>query len=156
MTKRRGNKYFPPDEKPPLVAVCSRRVQFDEVDSLRIVWHGRYISYFEQGRNEWGRKFGFGYQTMLANGFVMPIVQMHSDHFQTLQYDELMRIKTICHWTEAAKMNFSYEIYGENDVLAARGYTVQMYTDLAGKPLLLRPEFAEDFFGKWDELVSKA
>jgi acyl-CoA thioester hydrolase len=153
MMKHRGNNYFPPDEKAPLVAECSRRVQFDEVDSLRIVWHGRYVSYFEQGRNEWGRKFGFSYQTMLANGFVMPIVKMHSDHFHPLQYDELMRIKTICHWAEAAKMNFSYEIYGENRVLAAQGYTVQVYTDLAGKPLLLRPEFAEDFFRKWDEQI---
>lgn len=155
MTKRRGNSYFPPDEKAPLVAECTRRVQFDEVDALRIVWHGRYVSYFEQGRNEWGRQFEFAYPVMLANGFAMPIVQLHSDHYYPLQYDELFRIKTICHWTEAAKMNFSYEIYAENGVLAARGYTVQVYTDLAGKPLLLRPEFAEQFMQKWDQWRQK-
>jgi acyl-CoA thioester hydrolase len=152
--KHRDSRYFPPDEKALLVAECSRRVQFDEVDALRIVWHGRYVSYFGQGRNEWGRQFGFSCQAMLDNGFVMPIVKMHSDHFRPLLYDELMRIKTICHWTEAAKMNFSYEIYGENGVLAAQGYTVQMYTDLAGQPLLLRPEFAEAFFQRWDELAA--
>jgi len=151
MANRRFDNYFPPDEKPLLTAECSRRVQFDEVDALRMVWHGRYASYFEQGRNEWGIKFGFSYRDMLENGFVAPIVQMHIDYCYTLQYNELIRIKTSCHWTEAAKLNFSYEIYAENGKLAAKAYTVQIYTDLAGKPMLLRPDFAEQFFQKWDE-----
>jgi acyl-CoA thioester hydrolase len=155
MTNRRSDSYFPPDEKAPLVAECFRRVQFDEVDALRIVWHGRYVSYFEQGRNEWGRKFSFSYHDMLENGFAMPIVQLHVDHLYPLKYDELIRIKTNCHWTDAAKMNISYEIYAESAILAARGYTVQVYTDLTGKPMILRPEFAEKFIQKWDDWSQK-
>jgi acyl-CoA thioester hydrolase len=155
MNHRRNDSYFPPDEKAPLMVECFRRVQFDEVDPLRIVWHGRYVSYFEQGRNEWGRKFGFSYHEMAKNGFAAPIAQLHVDYLYPLQYDELIRIKTQCHWTEAAKMNFSYEIYTENGTLSARGYTVQAYTDLNGKPLLLRPEFAERFYQKWDDWSSK-
>jgi acyl-CoA thioester hydrolase len=151
MANRKHDRYFPPDEKAPLVAEFFRRVQFDEVDPLRIVWHGRYPSYFEQGRNEWGRKFGFRYQDMLENGFAAPIIRFHADHFHPLRYDECMRIITRCHWTEAAKLNYSYEIYSEDHVLAARGYTVQLYTDLSGKPLILRPEFVERFMQKWDE-----
>ncbi len=155
MTHRRSNFYFSPDEKHPLTAECFRRVQFDEVDSLRIVWHGRYASYFEQGRNEWGRKFGFTYHDMAKNGFAMPIVQIHIDYFYPLQYDELFRIKTSCHWTEAAKMNMSYEIYSENGILSVKGYTVQLYTDFTGKPMLLRPDFAEKFIRKWDDWCLK-
>ena len=151
MTNRRTVSYFPAEEKPPLTSECTRRVQFDEVDALRIVWHGRYVSYLEHGRNDWGRKFGFSYQNMLENGFAMPIVQLFIDHFHPLQYDELIRIKTNCHWTSAAKMNMSYEIYAESGFLSARGYTVQVYTDLHGKSLVLRPDFAEGFYQKWDE-----
>jgi acyl-CoA thioester hydrolase len=151
MANRKYARYFPPDEKAPLVAECFRRVQFDEVDPLGIVWHGRYLSYFEQGRNEWGRKFGFGYQNMVENGFAAPIIQFHADHFQPLRYDDYFRIVTGCHWTEAAKLNFSYEIYSESDILTARGYTVQLYTDLNGKPLFFRPEYVEIFMQKWDE-----
>ncbi len=91
MTNRRAANYFPPDEKAPLVAECLRRVQFDEADSLKIVWHGCYIKYFEQGRNEWGRKFGFNYLDMVKNGFAMMMVQVHVDYFYPLQYDELIR-----------------------------------------------------------------
>lgn len=155
MTNRRQESYFLPDEKTPLACDCYRRVQFDEVDFLGIVWHGRYVSYFEQGRNEWGRKFGFSYYDMMNNGFAMPIAQLHVDHLYPLKYDELIRIRTICHYTEAAKLNMSYEIYAENGSLSAKGYTVQVYTDLTGKPMLLRPDFAEAFIQKWDEMNMK-
>lgn len=151
MVKRRSKNYFSPDEKPCLVAEVPRRVQFDEVDALSMVWHGRYASFFEQGRNEWGRKFGFSYDDMYRNGFVMPIVQLHIDYFRILRYDEQILIKTFCHWTEAAKMNLSYEIFAEDGTLAARGYTVQVYTDLQGTPLCLLPEFAENWLKKWDQ-----
>ncbi len=147
----RRSSIFPPDEKKPLSAECLRRVQFDEVDSLGIVWHGNYIRYLEQGRNEWGRKFGFTYYDMADNGFALPVVQIHVDYFSPLRYDELIRIITNCHWTEACKMNMSYEIYSENGILSAKGYTVQLYTDFNGIPMLLRPDFAEKFVEKWDE-----
>jgi len=150
MGNRRSANYFPPTDKPILVSESLRRVQFDEVDSLKIVWHGRYLGYFEQGRNEWGRKFGFTYRDMLENGFVMPIVQLRLDYYHALYHDELIRVKTGCHWTEAAKMNFSYVVFNEAGILSAQGYTVQVYTDLNGKPLILRPEFAEQFFRNWD------
>jgi acyl-CoA thioester hydrolase len=155
MTNRKFNSYFPPEDKAPLVAECFRRVQFKEVDSLDIVWHGHYICYFEEGRNEWGRKFGFSFHDMMKNGFTMPVVQLHVDYFYPLQYDELIRIKTICHWTDAAKMNISYEIYAENGILAARGYTVHLYTDLTGELMILRPEFAERFIQKWNDWNQK-
>jgi len=155
MTNRNIANYFPTDEKTPLVAECLQRVRFNEVDSLKMVWHGHYINYFEQGRNEWGRKFGFRFQNVIENGFAIPIVQLHIDHFHPLKYDELIRIKTLCHWTEAAKINFGYEIYAENGILSAGGYTIQVYTDKAGNLMVLRPNFVESFFQKWDDLSSK-
>lgn len=155
MPNRRDVNCFPPDEKPPLVAECFWRVQFNEVDFWRIVWHGWYLKYFEQGRNEWGRKFGLSYLDMIKDGFAMMTVRVHIDHYYPLHYDELIRIKTIGHWTEAAKMNMSYEIYAPNGMLSAQGYTVQLFTDLSGKIMLLRPEFAEEFFQKkWEDLNS--
>jgi Predicted thioesterase len=152
MMKRRTGNYFPPDEKAPLVAECLRRVQLEEMDFQKKDWNKYYIKYFEQGRAEWGQKFGFIYSDMIANGFTMPVVRFHVDYCYPLRHDELIRIKTVCHWTDAAKMNISYEICAENGMLSARGYTVQLYIDLSGRLMVLRPEFAERFIQKWDEL----
>ena len=34
----------------------SFQVRFSEVDSMKIVWHGEYIRYFEDGREAFGLK----------------------------------------------------------------------------------------------------
>ena len=46
------SNYFPEegDMPKPLVAEVKRRVRFEEIDLLGMVWHGRYPSYFEDGR----------------------------------------------------------------------------------------------------------
>ena len=33
------------------------RVRFSEVDSMQVVWHGEYMRYFEDGREDFGRRF---------------------------------------------------------------------------------------------------
>ena len=37
------------------------RVRFNETDPLGIVWHGYYITYFEDGREAFGRQHGISY-----------------------------------------------------------------------------------------------
>lgn len=39
-----------PGAPAPLCVTTQREVRFEEVDVMRIVWHGRYASYFEDGR----------------------------------------------------------------------------------------------------------
>ena len=36
-------------------------IRFSEVDSLRVVWHGHYVKFFEDGRETFGKEFGLGY-----------------------------------------------------------------------------------------------
>ena len=36
-------------------------VRFNEADPLGIVWHGHYIRYFEDGREDFGKSYGIGY-----------------------------------------------------------------------------------------------
>ena len=53
------------------------KVRFSEVDSMHIVWHGRYVSYFEDGRESFGLEFpGLGYMDIYENGFTAPIVEL--------------------------------------------------------------------------------
>lgn len=55
--------YFPAREgdPPPLRAQIKRQVRFEEVDSLGIVWHGRYPSFVEDARDYLGEKYGISY-----------------------------------------------------------------------------------------------
>ena len=51
-----------------LIARKDFSIRFSEVDSMNVVWHGSYPLYFEDAREEFGRKYGLGYMTFLNNG----------------------------------------------------------------------------------------
>ena len=151
MGRARKQEYFPREEDTPvpLAAEVKRRVRFEEVDMLGIVWHGRYSSYLEDGRARFGEIYGMGYLDMYHNGFAAPIVQMHIDYVTPLRFPEEFTVRATLHPSEAARMNFSYEIKKLTGELVATAFTVQLLTDLAGDLLLLRPDYVEDFWQRW-------
>lgn len=145
--------YFPiiPDAPPPLNVEVKRKVRFEEVDPLCIVWHGRYPSYIEDGRVAFGEKYGLDYMNMYREKFLAPIVQMGLDYHSPLTFPEEFTIKATLHWTDAARLNFQYRITGEKGNVAATGFTVQLLTSFEREVFLARPDFVEDFCRRWKE-----
>lgn len=147
----RVKEYFPDDgtSPKPLTVTVKRRVRFEEIDLMGMVWHGRYPSYFEDGRIAFGDKFGLKYQSFMEQDTPAPIVQMHFDYKSPLRFDETFRILTSLHWTEAMRLNFSYTIEKLGGTVAAKGYTVQLLTEIDGTILLVVPKWMQDFRRKW-------
>lgn len=143
--------YFPErqGQPPPLRVRTKRRVRFEEVDSLGIVWHGRYVSYFEDGRVALGEKYGIGYMDFYAHGVVAPIKKMHFDYHLPLKFQEEMTIEAILHWSDAARMNFEFIIRNGAGDRSTTGYTVQMMMDLNQRILLVPPPFYLEFCKQW-------
>ncbi len=146
-----AKKYFHQQEDDPavLVAQAERRVRFEDVDALGMVWHGRYPSYLEDGRIAFGDEYGLSYHTIRESGIVAPIVQMHVDYKHPLRFDENILIESALHWADAVRLNFSYIIYNQKGTLAACGYTVQLLTKIDGTVLLVAPDWLVDFKEKW-------
>ena len=138
-----------PEGPAPLVAEIDRRVRFEEVDALGMVWHGRYPSYFEDGRIAFGDRYGLAYLSFMQHQVMAPIVQMHLDYKAPLRFDEIFRIETILHWNEAMRLDFSYSITNPEGRIAATGYTVQVLTDMNGIVLFVPPDWILDFREKW-------
>ena len=125
-------------------------MRFEEVDPLGIVWHGRYPSYFEDGRVAFGDMHALEYLRMREEGFAAPIVQMHLDYHAPLRFGESCRIEAFLHWCDAVRLNFEYRLTRCGDgTLVVSGYTVQMLTDLQGDVLVAWPEYMEDWRERW-------
>lgn len=133
----------------PLITEAKRRVRFEEVDALGMVWHGRYPSYFEDGRIAFGDLYGLTYPAFRENNVKAPIVQMHFDFKAPLRFDEIMKIETSLHWCDAVRLDFSYRIINHTGKLAATGYTVQLLTDLNDTVLFVAPEWLQEFRKDW-------
>ena len=148
---RRRKEYFDliPDAPPPVSTETKRKIRFSEVDSLGIVWHGNYTTYFEDGRVDFGEKYGLEYLAMYRENFIAPIVRLEVDYVSPITFPEEITIKTIFHWSESVRMNFQYEITGSDERLVATGCTVQLLTNLKREILLARPQMLETFYNKW-------
>lgn len=133
-----------------LKSVKEIEVRFNELDPLGVVWHGNYIQYFEDGREDFGRKHGISYNDLKKEGIMAPIISVKCDYKRFVKYGENLLIETIFVDNPAAKFILNYKIYRkENDELVAEGNTIQVFTDTNGELILVPPPFAVEWKQKW-------
>lgn len=149
-----GRKRWPEFGPEVLINTTEVRVRFQEVDALRVVWHGHYLSYFEAGRHGFGRQYGFGYDDILAAGFVAPLVHVDIDYLRPARFDQRLTVHSRLHADPGARILFSYDITDDAGERLATGRSVQVFTTPEGELTLTRPDFYERFMTRWaDELV---
>lgn len=135
---------------PVLKTVKEVQVRFNELDPLRVVWHGNYIRYFEDGREDFGTKYGLSYRDVENLGIATPIISVNCDFKQYLRYPETILVETTFHPNPAAKIILSYQIFRKESMeLIAEGKTTQVFTDLDGNLLLCSPDFYNTWKTKW-------
>lgn len=121
------------------------RVRFNETDPLGIVWHGYYITYFEDGREAFGRHFGISYLEIKNQGYTTPIVKSVCEHKLPLRYGEVATIETTFINSPAAKMIFHYKIFNGDNQLVCTGETIQVFLDSENNLTLNNPPFFQDW-----------
>jgi len=132
-----------------LISSLERRVQFYECDPLQIVWHGNYLKYFEEGREDFCRKQGLSYLDAQANGVSTPIVKSVCEHKLPLKYGDVFNLETCFNPHNAAKMHFTYKLYLQNK-LVCTGETVQVFLGENRELLLTNPPFFLDWKKKME------
>lgn len=125
-------------------------VRFGEVDSMRIVWHGNYIKYFEDGREDFGRKYNLGYLQAEEMGYLLPIVEIKADYKKPLKYGETAIVETSFIDSPSAKLIFEYIIYEEKtrDVIC-KGRSVQVFLNHNLQLQVCIPSIFEEWKQKW-------
>ena len=126
------------------------KVRFGEVDSMKIVWHGNYLSYFEDGRESFGAKYNLGYLDVYKHHIMIPIVKINCDYKRPLVYGDIAIIETTFINSEAAKILFTYQIYRKADLeLMASGSSMQVFLTPEGELLLTSPPFFTEWKKKY-------
>ncbi len=70
------------------------RVEFYDVDSMEVAWHGNYIKYMEVGRCALLDKIGYGYNEMKATGYVFPVTTLNVKYVRSLFFGKEYIIKS--------------------------------------------------------------
>lgn len=105
------------------------RVRYGETDNMGYVYYGNYPLYYEVGRTELMRYFGFPYKKIEEIGIMLPVKNLAIKYYKPAVYDDLLTIKTIIKDLPKAKITFFYEIYNEKDELLNQGETTLVFVD---------------------------
>ena len=149
--RRRKGGYFSvdPAAPKPVTVLVTHRVTFSEIDAMAILWHGRYAQLFEQANEALGRLCSMSYPDYRREKLQAPIVQLHVDYFAPVTLGEVVTIIGRMMWTDAARLNIEYEVRRQTAALSATGYTVQMFIDETGMPVMASPLLLETCRQRW-------
>lgn len=129
--------------------ICRIQVRFSEIDSMKRMWHGAYVSYFEDGRESFGRHYpGIGYADMQQAGIYAPMYDLHIKYYAPLCMNDVAIIHTYYIHKPGARLDFHYKIFRENDnTLCAEGDSIQLFIDDKGELMTDVPEY----YKTWQE-----
>jgi acyl-CoA thioester hydrolase len=160
MTRPSVTRRKPPGDKAPLASQrlyleesTTVLVRFNEVDALQIVWHGHYVSYFEEARRAFGRRYGLDYPVFFKHNVAAPLVELHVDYLAPARLSDVLEVTARLFKSEAAKLEFAYEIRSQGEArLLVTGNTVQVFTTPSGELLLSWPPFMVERLKAWEPL----
>ncbi|MDR1759518.1 MAG: acyl-CoA thioesterase [Fibrobacter sp.] len=106
------------------------QVEFYDVDSMNIVWHGNYVKYMERARCALLSKLRYDYAAMEKSGFAFPVVDIHVKYIRPLRFLQKVRITaTIVEYENCLKLAYKIEDL-ETGMVLTKAESMQMAVDL--------------------------
>ncbi|MBP3709565.1 MAG: acyl-CoA thioesterase [Treponema sp.] len=117
------------------------KIEFYDVDAMRIAWHGNYVKFIEKGRCALLDKIGYGYLQMVEDGYAFPIAELKVKYVRSLAFGDIARIvSTLVEYENRLKIR--YEIYNDKtSELCTKAESVQLAVKMAtGETSFVCPE----------------
>ena len=108
------------------------KVRFNEVDSYQVAWHGHYVAWLEEGRNDLAGLFGLDAAQVMVAGYLAPVVALELKFKRPVRFGDELRVLTSLQPTETASLQFVSRIIDSDGVDAATAMTTHVITDLGG------------------------
>ena len=104
-------------------------VEFFDVDSMQVVWHGNYLKFMERTRCALLDKIGYNYREMIASGYAWPVVDVRLKYIRPLVFGQSVRVRaTIVDYENRLKIAYLiYDPLEEGKIF--EGHSVQMAVD---------------------------
>lgn len=111
-------------------------VPFHDLDSVNVVWHGRYVKYLELARCELLDRINYSYTEMLASGYLWPVVDMRIKYISPLVWKQKIRvIAAIKEWEYRLKLDYRILDASTGETIS-KAYTIQVACDINTKEML--------------------
>ena len=123
------------------------RVRYAETDQMGVVYHANHFIWFEVGRVELLRQFGFNYKNMeREDDCFIAVVDAHCRYRASVHYDDEVIVRTYLKHVREKVIRFGYELRrAETGELLAEGETTHIVADSKMKPRALPEKYMRVF-----------
>lgn len=119
------------------------KVQVYETDNMGIVHHSNYIRFMEEARVDFMERSGYGYERMVAEGVVSPVVSVSADYKRSTKYPDIIEINVFVIEMSALKVKIGYEMTCGGKVCCTAS-SVHCFIDGAtNRPVALETRFPD-------------
>ena len=124
------------------------RVYYEDTDFSGVVYHARYLHFFERGRTEALRACGVSHTELLARAepLAFAVRKMTTEWIAPARIDDLLDVTTRFLEVRGARMLIGQEMQREG-ALVARADVEAACMNLDGRPRRLPPEILARFGG---------
>ena len=133
--------------KTPTVNETRIRVRYAETDQMGVVYHANHFIWFEVGRVELMRQFGFSYKDMESeDDCFIAVVDAQCRYKAPVHYDDEVTVRTHLKHVREKVIRFGYELRGAGTgELLAEGETTHIVADSRMKPRALPEKYMKVF-----------
>jgi acyl-CoA thioester hydrolase len=123
------------------------RVRYAETDQMGVVYHANHFIWFEVGRVELLRQFGFSYKDMESeDDCFIAVVDARCRYNAPVHYDDEVIVRTFLKHVREKVIRFGYELCSaETGELLAEGETTHIVADSKMKPRVLPEKYMNVF-----------
>lgn len=122
------------------------RVRYAETDQMGVVYHANHFVWFEIGRVELFRQFGFRYKDMERDDdCFIAVVDAQCRYKAPVHYDDEVVVRTSLTHVRDKVIRFGYELRSVEGKLLAQGETTHVVADSTMKSKRLPEKFLKVF-----------
>jgi acyl-CoA thioester hydrolase len=123
------------------------RVRYAETDQMGVVYHANHFIWFEVGRVELLRQFGFSYKDMeREDDCFIAVVDAHCRYKAPVHYDDEVIVRTWLKHVREKVIRFGYELRSaETGEVLAEGETTHIVANAQMKPRALPEKYLKAF-----------
>lgn len=115
---------MPASMNEPPISRLPIRVRYSETDRMGVVYHGRYLEWFEMGRVELMRSSGLSYRVLEEKGLFFPVTEVWSRYRRSSTFDDELLLESWYMEVTAVRVCFGYKLLDAAGDLVAEGVSV--------------------------------
>ncbi len=127
----------------PAVSEIVLRVNYSEVDPMRVAYHARYVVWLDLARTEHLRRTGVSYRELEEGGLLLAVAEVNIRYRRPARYDDLVRVRCWVRDLASRRIVFGYAIeHAEDGRLLATASTTLIPLDRSMTPRRLPEDLA--------------